>query len=181
MIKFTDFLPVPEPGLTKVKFNMRAGDGGGEAWDLLVDDHEEWLNLSRYRTKQTNNNMGGSRYLLSFAQYYPYGPQYFIFGGFFEVTPLVPELLNNHGYRLTPLPLHAEYIKRLIIKLDRQTDDEHAQDPDPGRFSPHLKPHILNSMRWAEINVTPEVPGPPQTSASVWSARASSITDERPA
>jgi hypothetical protein len=119
MIKFTDFLPVPEPGLTKVKFNMRAGDGGGEAWDLLMDDHEEWLNMSRYRSKQTNNNMGRSRYLLSFAQYYPYGPQYFIFGGFFEVRPIVPEVLYGHGYELQPLELHSEYIKRLIIKLDQ--------------------------------------------------------------
>lgn len=119
MIKFTDFLPVPQPGLTKVKFNMRAGDGGGEAWDLLMDDHEEWLNMSRYRSKQTNNNMGSSRYLLSFAQYYPYGPQYFIFGGFFEVRPIVPEILYGHGYELQPLELHSEYIKRLIIKLDQ--------------------------------------------------------------
>lgn len=118
MIKFTDFLPVPDPGLTKVKFNMRAGDGGIEAWDLLMDNHEEWLNMSRYRTKQTNNNMGHARYLLSFAQYYPYGPQYFIFGGFFEVRTVIPEVFYDYGYALQPLPLHSEYIKRLIIKLD---------------------------------------------------------------
>lgn len=118
MIKFTDFLPVPEPKLTKIKFNMRAGDGGLEAWDLLMDDHEEWLNMSRYRTKQTNNNMGRAKYLLSFAQYYPYGPQYFIFGGFFEVSPVVPEKFYDYGYKLQPIELHAEYIKRLIIKLD---------------------------------------------------------------
>ncbi|MBQ3358391.1 MAG: GIY-YIG nuclease family protein [Microbacterium sp.] len=119
MIKFTDFLQVPDPALTKVKFNMRAGGGGGEAWDLLMDDQEEWLNMSRYRTKQTNNNMGNSRYLLSFAQYYPYGPQYFIFGGFFEVRPIAPEIFYGHGYELQPLDLHSEYIKRLIIKLDQ--------------------------------------------------------------
>lgn len=118
MISFADFLPVPEPQLTKVKFNMRAGDGGGEAWDFLMDDHEQWLNLSRWRAKQTNNNMGSSRYLLSFAQYYPYGPQYFIFGGAFEVRAIKPDRIDDLGYDLTPLPLHAEYIKRLILKLE---------------------------------------------------------------
>jgi hypothetical protein len=118
VIRFTDWVEVPEPGLTKVKFNMRAGDGGGEAWDLLLDDHEEWLNMSRWRTRQTNNNMGGSRYLLAFAQYYPYGPQYFIFGGFFAVRPVIPEAVNAYGYELTPLDQHSEYIKRLIVKLN---------------------------------------------------------------
>lgn len=119
MITFTDFLPVPEPQLTKVKFNMRAGDGSGEAWDFLMDDHERWLNFGRWRTKQTNNNMGGARYLLAFAQYYPYGPQYFMFGGAFEVTEIKPDRFDDHGYELTPLPLHEEFIKRLIVKLDR--------------------------------------------------------------
>lgn len=119
MITFTDFLPVPEPQLTKVKFNMRSGDGSGEALDFLMDDHERWLNFGRWRTRQTNNNMGGARYLLSFAQYYPYGPQFFMFGGAFEVTEIKPDRFDDHGYELTPLPLHEEFIKRLIVKLDR--------------------------------------------------------------
>lgn len=119
LIKFTDFLPVPDPGHTKVKFNMRAGDGGSEAWDLLMDDHEEWLNMSRYRSKQPSNNMGSSRHLLSFAQYYPYGPQYFIFGGSFDVRAVIPEVFDDYGYELIPRPEHAEYIKRLIIKIDK--------------------------------------------------------------
>ncbi|MEU4014873.1 GIY-YIG nuclease family protein [Microbacterium sp. NPDC028030] len=118
MITFTDFLPVPEPQLTKVKFNMRAGDGSGEAWDFLMDDHEHWINLSRWRTKQTNNNMGNARFLLAFAQYYPYGPQYFIFGGAFEVSEIKPDRYDDLGYDLIPLPLHEDYIKRLIIKLE---------------------------------------------------------------
>lgn len=119
LIKFTDFMPVADPGSTKVKFNMRAGDGGSEAWDLLMDNHEEWLNMSRYRTMQPSNNMGSSRHVLSFAQYYPYGPQYFIFGGFFDVRPAVPEVFNDYGYELTPRPEHAQYIKRLIIKINK--------------------------------------------------------------
>lgn len=119
MITFTDFLPVPEPERTKVKFNMRAGDGSGEAWDFLMDDHDHWLRLNQWRTKQTNNKMGGARYLLAFAQYYPYGSQYFIFGGAFEVREIKPDRFDDRGYELTASPLHENYIKRLIIKLDR--------------------------------------------------------------
>jgi hypothetical protein len=31
LIRFMDVMPVPEPGLTKVKFNIRAGVGGAAA------------------------------------------------------------------------------------------------------------------------------------------------------
>ncbi len=120
MIRFTDFMPVPDPSLTKVKFNIRAGRGGAAAWDLLLaDDPEEWLNMSRHRERHMNNNLGNAQYLLAFAQYYPYGPQYFIFGGFFRVRPVVPEVIGGIGYHLDPLAHYSSYEKRLIIKLAR--------------------------------------------------------------
>lgn len=120
MIKFEDFLPVPEPSLTKVKFNIRAGVDGPKAWDLmLADDQEPWLDMNRHREKHQNNNLDRAEYLLSFAQYYPYGPQYFIFGGFFEVAVTIPKVIAGPGYELTRLPLYQEYVKRLIIKLER--------------------------------------------------------------
>lgn len=118
MIRLIDFLRVPDPMSTKLKFNMRSGSGAGEAWDLLVDDHPDWLNLSRWRASNTNNNMGDASYLLAWAQYYPYGANYFIFGGFFRVTPVVPAVIDGYGYDLELLDEHSEYIKRLIIKLD---------------------------------------------------------------
>lgn len=120
MIRFADFMPVPEPGLTKVKFNIRAGSGGVAAWDLLLaEDPEEWLNMTRYREKgNSNNDLDNAKYLLAFAQYYPYGPQYYIFGGFFRVTKATPEVSGGPGYDLAPLEQYADYRKRLIIKLD---------------------------------------------------------------
>lgn len=118
MIKFTDFLRVPEPNSTKVKLNIRAGVGGASAWDLLLaEDPEEWLDMTRHRELHQNNNMGDAEYVLAFAQYYPYGPQYFIFGGFFRVTPSVPEVIGGKGYDLELLDSFSEYSKRLIIKL----------------------------------------------------------------
>lgn len=119
MIRLIDFLRVPDPRSTKLKFNMRSGSGAGEAWDLLVEDHPDWLNLSRWRAGNANNNMGHASYLLAWAQYYPYGPNYFIFGGFFRVTPVVPAVIEGYGYDLELLDQHSEYIKRLIIKLDQ--------------------------------------------------------------
>ncbi|MBG6107410.1 GIY-YIG nuclease family protein [Frigoribacterium sp. CG_9.8] len=121
MIRFTDFLPVAEPELTKVKFNIRAGIGGAEAWDLLLgSDLDEWLNMTRHREAgSTNNNLDRAEYVLSFAQYYPYGPQYFIFGGFFRVEKSIPEVDHGYGYDLEQLDRYSEYIKRLIIKLER--------------------------------------------------------------
>lgn len=120
MIRFVDFLPVPEPSKTKVKLNIRAGVGGAAAWDLLLaEDPDEWLNMTRHREVHQNNNMGDAEYVLTFAQYYPHGPQYFIFGGFFRVSPVVPILIGGSGYELEPLEQYSEYIKRLIIKLDQ--------------------------------------------------------------
>jgi len=120
VIRFVDFLPVPEPSRTKVKLNIRAGRGGAAAWDLLqADDPHEWLNMTRHREVHQNNNMSHAKYVLTFAQYYPYGPQYFIFGGLFRVEPIVPALIGGSGYALEPLELHSDYIKRLIIKLER--------------------------------------------------------------
>lgn len=113
-------MQVPEPGLTKVKLNIRAGVGGAAAWDLLLaEDPEEWLDLTRHRELHQNNNMGSAKYVLAFAQYYPYGPQYFIFGGLFRVRPVVPELIGGKGYQLELLDQYSDYIKRLIIKLER--------------------------------------------------------------
>jgi len=120
MIRLTDFMPVDHPLRTKVKFNIRAGSGGTAAWDLmLADDPEPWLDMTRHRERHQNNNLDHADYVLAFAQYYPYGPQYFIFGGFFEVTKAVPEIIGGSGYVLSQLDQYSEYIKRLIIKLDK--------------------------------------------------------------
>jgi len=121
MIRFLDLMPVPEPARTKVKLNIRAGNGGVAAWDLLTaEDETEWLNMTRYRKKgNSNNDLDKAEYVLAFAQYYPYGREFYIFGGSFRVTKLEPEISGGHGYALELLPLHAEFIKRLIIRLDK--------------------------------------------------------------
>ena len=120
MITFTDFLPVPVPSRTKVKFNIRAGADGIAAWELLQsEDQEPWLNMTRYRAEgNSNNNLDEADYVLAFAQYPLYGPNFFIFGGLFETKLVEPKINKGSGYLLTPMAQHSEYIRRLIVKLD---------------------------------------------------------------
>lgn len=119
MIKFTEFIKVPNPEKTKVKFNMNAGDWNKKALDLLLDDSDDWFEMNEWKTKQSNNNLNNAEYLIAMAQYYPYGPEYFIFGGVYKVEKVIPEVFNQRGYRLIPTGLYKEYEKRLIIKLSK--------------------------------------------------------------
>lgn len=123
MIKFEEIIKVPFPKQTKIKFNMNAGDPTKRAYDLLVDNDDEWLNMNEWRTKQTNNNLGAAKYLITMAQYYHYGVEYFVFAGLYEVheNPEITEIPKEgiRGYKLIPTGLFKEYEKRLIIKLNK--------------------------------------------------------------
>lgn len=117
MISFSTFMPVNCPEKTKVKFNMNVGRNGLRAWDCLLNDKPEWVEMNAYKTKQANNNLNRADYLLAFAQYYPYGPDYYIFGGMYRVEKIVPEIFDAVGYKLTLLSDYEDYRKRLIIRL----------------------------------------------------------------
>ncbi|MBQ3108455.1 MAG: GIY-YIG nuclease family protein, partial [Clostridia bacterium] len=119
MIKFQDFFPVEHPEKTKVKFNMNAGDVTIRAWDLLLEDSQKWIEINAWKTKQANGNLNHADYLLSFAQYPAYGPNYYIFGGMYKVQKIEPEVFDAVGYKLTLLEQFSEYRKRLIIRLER--------------------------------------------------------------
>ncbi len=121
MIKFEDFFKVADPKKTKVKFNMNAGDPHKPAWNYLRNGEEdsEWIGMNAYKTTQPNNNLNRADYLLAFAQYYPYGPQYFIFGGMYKVEKITPEVFDCKGYNLTLMEEFADYRKRVIVKLEK--------------------------------------------------------------
>lgn len=119
MIKFEDFFPVEYQDKTKVKFNMNAGNKELRAWDYLRDDDPEWINMNAHKTKHANNNLNHAEFLLAFAQYYPYGPYYYIFGGMYKVEKILPEVFDGVGYRLKLMDDYIDYRKRLIIKLER--------------------------------------------------------------
>lgn len=119
MIRFDEFFNVEKPSSTKVKFNMNNGNPNQPAWNLLLEDSPHWIGMNSWKSKQPNNNYGNAEYVLSFAQYYPYGPQFFIFGGLYKIEKKSPEVFDQVGYNLTLMDDFSEYRKRLIIKLDR--------------------------------------------------------------
>lgn len=121
MIKFEDFFKVLEPEKTKVKFNMNASNSNLRAWDYLMngEDDPDWVELNSWKKKHANNNLNKAKYLLAFAQYYPYGPDFYIFGGMYKVERIEPEVFDTVGYKLELMPDFEDYRKRLIIKLER--------------------------------------------------------------
>ncbi|MFW6047487.1 MAG: GIY-YIG nuclease family protein, partial [Candidatus Woesearchaeota archaeon] len=119
MIKFKDFIKVIDADKTKVKFNMNASDRNKRALDLLLDDSDEWFKMNEWKTKQPNNNLNHADYLIALAQYYPYGPEYFMFGGLYRVETRFPDKNGLRGYKLIPTGINEDYEKRLIIKLNK--------------------------------------------------------------
>ncbi|MCD8926029.1 GIY-YIG nuclease family protein [Staphylococcus epidermidis] len=120
MIELNKFIKVPDLNKTKIKFNMNAGNAEIKAWDLLFkEDETEWEQINAWKTKHPNNNLNHADYLLAFAQYYPYDPEYFIFGGLYKIKKIEPEVYDEVGYELTLMEDYKEYRKRLIVKLKK--------------------------------------------------------------
>lgn len=120
MIELNKFIKVSDLNKTKIKFNMNAGNVEIKAWDLLFkEDETEWEQINAWKTKHPNNNLNHADYLLAFAQYYPYGPEYFIFGGLYKIKKIEPEVYDEVGYELTLMEDYKEYRKRLIVKLKK--------------------------------------------------------------
>lgn len=120
MIELNKFIKVPNLNKTKIKFNMNAGNVEIKDWDLLFkEDETEWEQINAWKTKHPNNNLNHADYLLAFAQYYPYGPEYFIFGGLYKIKKIEPEVFDEVGYELTLMDDYKEYRKRLIVKLKK--------------------------------------------------------------
>ena len=79
---------------------MNAGNTALRAWDYLLDDAPEWIAMNAHKRKQANNNLNHADYLLAFAQYYPYGPQYYIFGGMYRLKKFSRKYLMPSGISL---------------------------------------------------------------------------------
>ena len=124
MIKFEEFLNVKFPKNTKVKFNIDTNkkdkDNYALAWDLLREDSDRWLEMNEWKdVKSASNRLDSVDYLLAFARYYPYGDEYYIFGGFYKVVSRDENIKQGRGYKLELLDDFKEYRKRLIVKFDK--------------------------------------------------------------
>lgn len=155
MIKFDVFFnEALSKGKVKVKFNMNAGDKSLPAFDLLMSDDDRWMEMNSWKSKQANNNYSDAEYVLSFAQYYPYGSNYYIFGGLYKIEKIIPEVYDQIGYKLILQEEFKEYIKRLIIKLDRPVGRDIYNKPFENvqrDFNPEVY-EITPSARLADFN-----------------------------
>ena len=84
--------------------------------------------MNCWKSKQANNNYSDAEYVLSFAQYYPYGSNYYMFGGLYKIEKILPEVYDQIGYKLTLQEEFNEYIKRLIIKLITDIEKEISKE-----------------------------------------------------
>ena len=123
MIRFEDFFKISEPSKTKVKFNIIDGDKT-YAYIRLMENEDDlkkdaWIKMNAHRSeKSVSNNLDKAEYILSFAQYYPYGTNYYVFGGLYKITNKNIKVKNGTGYDLVLLDDYKEYRKRLMIKLE---------------------------------------------------------------
>jgi hypothetical protein len=119
MILLTDLVVIPEPENTWVKLHAHHSDYPNRpAWDLLLDDDPLWDSMNRWRQRRQTL----PPYLFTFAQYYPYGSGYFIFGGLYKVPPNEPQDFDAAGDLQKPLELltlNQQYVKRLIVKTKK--------------------------------------------------------------
>ena len=63
--------------------------------------------------------MNCREYLFAFAQYYPYGKDYYIFGGLYKAVEIQPPVYEGIGYRLEHMDQYEGYEKRLIIRISK--------------------------------------------------------------
>ena len=126
MIKFTDFIKDFTEGkdLSRIKVKLNISDEQYPALDLLYNEKnskdDSWYYMNAWKEENSNHNLNNYDYLITFAQYYYYGDEFFLFGGIYKIEKIFPEKFNEVGYNLTLLDDFKEYRKRLIIKIKKK-------------------------------------------------------------
>ena len=123
MITFEDYFRVNgiPTSKIKVKFNINADNKKLLAWDYLkysdgTKEYDLWVEMNAYKTKHANHNYGDAEYVLAFAQYYPLGQNYYIFGGLYKIEKIIPEVFDCVGYKLTLMDDLKDLRRRVVIK-----------------------------------------------------------------
>lgn len=118
MIKLIDLVKTDDMEYTKIKFHKNEADVSRQAYDMLLDEPETWLRMNQWREKNNNHALDGIKYLVSMAQYYPYGKDYYIFGGLYKVNENYLDRCSCEGYKLEKVNEYEDYEKRLIVRVN---------------------------------------------------------------
>lgn len=151
MLSFTDLIDSPDPELTRVKFNIKNGPFGPPAWDELLDDGDKWISMNAWG-KNSSDRINGI-YLLTFAQYYPYGKEYYVFGGMYTVTQNENAGSDSPDYQLGLMDDSKEYRHRLIVKLSRPVGERRVRKY--AGFLENLKPEVHELAPRAKLGPFP--------------------------
>lgn len=130
MIKLIDLIKTDDMLRTKIKFHKNEGDINRQAYDMLLEEPDTWLRMNQWRENNRNHNLDSCKYLIARAQYYPYGKDYYIFGGLYKVCEEHSEKFSCEGYKLEKVKEYEEFEKRLIVRIN-----------DPKKLS-------LSYLRW---------------------------------
>jgi len=120
LIRFTDFMTVPEPGLTKVKFNIRAGVGGAEAWECSSPTPRGLAGHDRHRERHQNNNLDRPQYPAELRPVLPLRTPVLHLRRLLSVALSCPSSSAARD-RADPLPSTRSTVRRLIIKLEKRS------------------------------------------------------------
>ncbi len=119
MIKFEDIFKIDNKNEVKIKLNMNAGNSDEPALDFLLAESVRWIEMVAWKEKSPQNNYSDAKYVLAFAQYYPYGKEYYMFGGLYKIEKKLPEVFGKEGYSIYLQSEFEQYRKRLIIRLKK--------------------------------------------------------------
>lgn len=166
MISFEEFFNKVNPEKTKVKFNMNDANPDKKAWDYLKNDDPTWIDMNAWKSRNSpSNSFGNAEYVIALAQYYPYGANYYIFGGVYRIEKKIPEVFDCVGYNLYLQNDYIEYRKRLIFKLEKPLGFssnrcrlfKNTQDllkPELFELLPPLKIGPFPGYEWVSLNWT---------------------------
>ena len=102
MISFEEFFNKVNPEKTKVKFNMNDANPDKKAWDYLKNDDPTWIDMNAWKSRNSpSNSFGNAEYVIALAQYYPYGANYYIFGGVYRIEKKIQPARAHHECRYT--------------------------------------------------------------------------------
>jgi len=109
-IKLSDLIKIDQPKDYKAHFAIsnKAGEGV-EPLDEFAESIDLWKKWQEWHPKKNSFNR---KFIFSLMRYYPKSPDYWLFGGIWEVL----ENRNKKKYKVKLCDFGKEYIGRLLLK-----------------------------------------------------------------
>lgn len=141
--KYLNDIWMPELELTDYKVHFAVCNGDDQPLNVFQDDPERWQGWQEWRG--TRNRWGNRRRIFSLIRYLPKGPEYWLFGGIWQI-----DRVRVDGYDVTLLDEFECKIGRLLL-----------HSPYRGAYKyPNLENHYRQGYPLEAIRNLPEKYGP---------------------